>query len=105
MSNMSYLKLIVLGGDDANWVNKGVEELPLDGFHLSRSCKRGWENGMDMYRAIREGRVRMTLGKLANKEREHVYNRGTDWRKNVERTIPEGSRGLGCMEISYLQIG
>jgi len=26
--NMSYLKLIVLGGDDAGWLNKGAEELP-----------------------------------------------------------------------------
>jgi len=112
--DMSYLKLIVLGGDDAEWVNKGAEELPycvrqLDGFHLARSCKRGWKNGMDMYEAIRSGRVRRTLGKLeeragklANKEREHVYkclDRGVDWRKKVDSiVIPEGSRGLGCME-------
>ena len=92
---MSYLKLIVLGGDDAGWINKGAEDLPycvrqLDGFHLARSCKRGWKNGLDMYFAIRSGKVRKTLGKLeersgksAIKEREHVYkclDRGVDWR-------------------------
>jgi len=112
--DMGYLKLIVLGGDDASWINKGAEELPycvrqLDGFHLARSCKRGWKNGMDMYSAIRSGRVRRTLGvleersgKLANKERDHVYkclDRGTDWRKKIDTiVIPEGCRGLGCME-------
>lgn len=61
-----------------------------------------------MYVAIHEGRVRTTLGKLiertgksANKEREHVYkslDRVIDWRKNVDIVIPEGSRGLCCME-------
>ena len=112
--DMNYLKLIVLGGDDAGWINKGAEDLPycvrqLDSFHLARSCKRGWKNGLDMYFAIRSGRVRRTLGKLeertgksAIKERDHVYkclDRGIDWRKNVESiVIPEGCRGLGCME-------
>ena len=62
-----------------------------------------------MYFAIRSGKVRMTLGvleersgKSAIKEREHVYkclDRGVDWRKKVESiVIPEGCRGLGCME-------
>jgi hypothetical protein len=112
--DMGYLKLIILGGDDASWINKGAIELPycirqLDGFHLARSCKRGWKNGLDMYSAIRSGRVRKTLGsleersgKLAIKERDHVLkclDRGVDWRKKVDSiVIPEGSRGLGCME-------
>ena len=116
--DMSYLEMIVLGGDDANWINKGVDELPycirqLDGFHLSRSCRKGWENGGDMYEAIRSGRVRQTLGemkeregKTAQKERKHVLKcleRGVDWRKQIEGTplsflVSEEARGLGAME-------
>jgi hypothetical protein len=71
--DMGYLNLIVLGGDDANWINKGAIELPycirqLAGFHLARSCKRGWKNGLDMYIAIRSGRVRKTLGTLEERK-------------------------------------
>ncbi len=116
--DMSCLELIVLGGDDANWINRGLVELPycvrqLDGFHLARSCRKGWENGDDMYAAIRSGRARFTLGKLkerkgktAQKERNHVLkclDRGADWRKQVEGTpysflVSEQARGLGTME-------
>jgi hypothetical protein len=116
--DMSCLELIVLGGDDADWISKGEEELPccirqLDGFHLSRSCRRGWEKGEDMYDAIRTGRVRWTLGdavaregKTAQKERNHVLkclDTGVDWRKKVEGTlasliVPQLVRGLGAME-------
>jgi hypothetical protein len=111
---MSCLKLIVLGGDDVGWINKGAKELPyfvrqLDDFHLARSCKRWWKNGLDMYFAIRSGKVRRTLGKLEErtgksviKERDHVYkclDRGIDWRNKVESiVIPDCCRGLGCME-------
>ncbi len=116
--DMSCVELIVLGGDDANWINRGSVELPycfrqLDGFHLARSCRRGWKNGDDMYAAIRSGRARFTLGQLeerkgktAQKERKHVLkclDRGTDWRKQVEGTpysflVSDQSRGLGTME-------
>lgn len=116
--DMSCVELIVLGGDDANWINKGASELPycirqLDGFHLARSCRKGWKNGDDMYDAIRSGRARFTLGQLkerkgktAHKERNHVLkclDRGADWRKQVEGTpysflVSEQARGLGTME-------
>lgn len=116
--DMSCLEMIVLGGDDANWINKGLEELPycvrqLDGFHLSRSCRRGWEDGDNMYTAIRSGRVRNTLGvlkeregKAAQKERSHVLKcleRGADWRNQISGTpfsflVSGEVRGLGAME-------
>ena len=48
------------------------------------------------------GKLEERTGKSAIKERDHVYkclDRGIDWRKNVESiVIPEGCRGLGCME-------
>lgn len=116
--DMSCVELIVLGGDDANWINTGAIELPwcvrqLDGFHLARSCRRGWKKGDDMYAAIRSGRARFTLGQLeeregkaAEKERNHVLkclDRGVDWRRQVEGTpssflVSDQSRGLGTME-------
>jgi len=122
--DLSCVKLIVLGGDDAGWIDKGVDELgfcvrQLSGFHLARSCRRGWENGDDMYDAIRSGRVRQTLGevkeregKTAQKARSYVLKRldkGADWREKVEEIldiIPDseiadilnGARGLGAIE-------
>lgn len=118
------VKLIVLGGDDAGWIDKGVDELgfcirQLSGFHLARSCKRGWENGDDMYAAIRSGRVRQTLGevkerdgKTAQKARRYVLKRldkGIDWREKVEEILSvspdaeildilDEARGLGAIE-------
>ncbi len=112
--DLGYTKHMVLGGDDANWIDKGVDEIvdcirQLSGFHLARSCRRGWENGDDMYAAIRTGRVRRTLGELeeregktAEKARSYVLERldkGTDWRMKVEANdIPVGARGLGAIE-------
>ena len=116
--DLGYLELIVLGGDDAGWINSGVDELPycvrqMDGFHLARSCRRGWKKGKDVYDAIRLGTIRQFLGdfqprsgKTAEKERKHILKcleRGLDWRKKVEDTgltseILEGARGLGTME-------
>ena len=118
--DLGYTKLIVVGGDDANWIDKGTDELgfsvrQLDGFHLARSCRKGWENGDDMYDAIRTGRVRRTLGKLkeregktAEKARKYVLARlekGADWREKVveyeiraDFQIPDDARGLGTME-------
>lgn len=108
------MKRIVLGGDDATWIDEGTDELgslcirQLSGFHLSRSCRKGWENGGDMYDAIRSGRVRSTPGELkeregetAKKSRSYALNRlekGVDWRKKADFQIPEGARGLGGIE-------
>ena len=110
--DMGYVELIVLGGDGANWIKSGVEEMgycvyQLDGFHLSRSCRRGWEKGKEIYEAIRNGRdiqveLKRRSGKEAEKERVKVLKQkeiGIDWRKKAEgRDYPEGSRGLGTME-------
>ena len=116
--DLSYTKLIVLNGDGAKWIDKGADDLPdcirqLDGFHLARACRRGWENGGDMYAAIRSSRVRQTLGELKEKEgktarknRDYILRHiddGMDWRKQIEGTpladvIPVDARGLGCME-------
>jgi hypothetical protein len=118
--DLGYTRLIVVGGDDAEWIDKGTEELgfsvrQLSGFHLARSCRRGWENGGDMYDAIRSGRIKSTLGtlkeregKTAEKSRDYVLNRlekGVDWREKVveyeikeDFQIPEGARGLGAIE-------
>jgi hypothetical protein len=90
--DLGYAKLIVVGGDGPRvcgdeWIDKGTDELgfnvrQLDAFHLARSCRRGWENGDDMYAAIRSGRVRRTLGevkeregKTAQKARSYVLKR------------------------------
>jgi hypothetical protein len=116
--DLSYTDLIVINGDGANWIDKGANDLPdcvrqLDGFHLARACGRGWENGSDMYVAIRSGIVRQTLGELKEKEgktaqknRDYVLRHiddGMDWRRKIEDTplahaIPVDARGLGCME-------
>jgi len=116
--DLSYTDLIVINGDGAKWIDKGADDLPdcvrqLDGFHLARACSRGWEDGSDMYAAIRSGRARQTLGKLrenegktAQKNRDYVLRHiddGMDWRKQIEGTpladaIPVDVRGLGCME-------
>ncbi len=122
--DLGYLELIVLGGDDASWIDKGTEELPccvrnLSGFHLARSCRSGWKNGKAVYDAIRCGRVNELIvnpvereGKTAQKARKYVLERiekGMDWRKKVEGTalasiVPADARGLGAMEgnLSHL---
>ena len=46
--DLSHTDLVVLGGDDANWINAGMDAMGLcvrqqDGFHLARYCRRGWE--------------------------------------------------------------
>ena len=116
--DLGYTELVILGGDDANWIDKGIDELAfcirqLSGFHLARSCRKGWESGDDMYDAIRCGRVRRTLGevkeregKTAPKARSYVLKRlekGADWRKKLEAMglsdeIPDDARGLGAIE-------
>jgi len=114
--DLGSVELIVLGGDDANWIDKGIDELAfsirqLSGFHLARSCRRGWKNGKEIYDAIRSGAIwigeaQERSGKSAQKARKYVIERlekGKDWRKKVEGTalasrVPEGARGLGAME-------
>ena len=56
------VKLFMVGGDGANWIGRGADELgnaifQLDGFHLSRACGRGYgsEIGSAIYDAIRSG--------------------------------------------------
>lgn len=82
--DLGYAKLIVVGGDDAEWVDEGTQELPfsvrqLSGFHLARSCRKGWEDGDDMYAAIRAGRVRRTLGKLKHRKPRTMF--WSAWRR------------------------
>jgi hypothetical protein len=117
--DMGYVDLIVIGGDGASWIISGVEEMgysvyQLDGFHLARSCRRGWEDGQEIYKAIRDGTIKGILGnakektgKTAQKERSKVLGQiemGLDWRKKIEQQyvaeidIPEGLRNLGTME-------
>jgi len=117
--DLAYTDLIVLGGDDSEWIDSGVDELgsscirQLSGFHLARSCRRGWEKGKELYDVIRCGDIQHTLGdygeregKTAQKAREYVVKRlekGRDWRKKVSDTalaskIPEDARGLGAIE-------
>jgi hypothetical protein len=113
--NLGYTRLIVVGGDDATWIDKGTDELgfsvrQLDGFHLARACRKGWKQGADMYDAIRCGTANQSFihldereGKTAQKARKYVLNRlekGVDWRIKVSGNIqiPEGARGLGAIE-------
>lgn len=83
----------------------------LDGFHLLRSCCKGWEKGEEIYSCIRNGdkadivkmlgNAKERTGKTSEKERKHVLGcveRGMDWRKKVSLEISEGARGLGTME-------
>jgi hypothetical protein len=116
--DLGFVSLIVLGGDDADWINAGESEMgycvrQLDGFHLSRSCCKGWEKGQEIYIAIRIGEIcgdiskvignaKERTGKSSEKERKHVLKcleSGKDWRKKVTKLeIPQESRGLGTME-------
>lgn len=52
--DLSSVKLIVIGGDGADWVESGKEEIPFSvfqacGFHLSRACGKGWKNNQYIY--------------------------------------------------------
>lgn len=110
--DLSYPMQIVIGGDGANWIDKGLEEFArsvrqLDGFHLARACGRGWEEGKVIYEAIRAGEVEKARDLINNsvprqgsgveKSRRYVtrnIEKGKDW-----RTVSgmEG-RALGTME-------
>ena len=114
------VKLFVVGGDGANWIRHGVDELgsprravfQLDGFHLSRACGRGYGRkiGSAIYDAIRSGsqeyaRVLMSAaevveGKTTIRNRLYVesnLSNGVDWRNRVPNAPPD-ARGLGTME-------
>lgn len=111
------VRLFVVGGDGANWIRIGVEELgnavyQLDGFHLSRACGRGYgaETGSTLYDAIRSGshdcaRALMAASPPAEtatsiKDREYVesnLSNGVDWRNRVANAPPD-ARSLGTME-------
>lgn len=68
-----------------------------------RSCRQGWENGDDIYAAIREGlgETKERSGKTARKERMHVikcFDTGVDWRIKARiilkaSIVPEGMEG------------
>ncbi len=110
--DLSSLKEIVIGGDGANWIDKGIDEFQgatrqLDGFHLARACGRGWQEGKAIYQAIRAGETeeaRQLMQSLipregagVHKARQYVernLEKGRDWRTQVKI---EG-RGLGTME-------
>jgi len=109
--DMSSVKLFVIGGDGANWVETGKEEIPYSvfqasGFHLSRACGIGWENGSYIYDAIRNGdsiilNQKECPGDKASKARSYVMKRiktGIDWRKQVDIHLCSDVRGLGCIE-------
>ncbi|MDA1229111.1 MAG: ISLre2 family transposase [Chloroflexi bacterium] len=116
--DLSKLKLVVLGGDGANWIEAGTEEFAsaafqLDGFHLKRACGQafGGENGRRIYEAIRSGEAELAKQLIAEggmaessayvqKAREYVetnIGKGRDWRVGRDE-IPKGARGLGTME-------
>lgn len=109
--DMSSVKLLVIGGDGANWVETGKEEIPFSvfqasGFHLSRACGIGWENGSYIYSAIRNGdsiipNQKEQPGDKAAKARSYVLKRiktGIDWRRQVDIQLSPDLRGLGCIE-------
>jgi hypothetical protein len=116
--DLGYTKLIVVNGDDANWIDNGTDAMgfcvrQLNGFHLSRSCQCGWKQGKEIYDIIRSGAMwtgesNEHTGKTAEKSREYVLKclkKGVDWRKKLEAIapalaseIPDDARGLGATE-------
>lgn len=111
--DLSHTDLVVLGGDDAGWINAGMDAMGLcvrqqDGFHLSRYCRRGWKEGKIVYDALRSGVVvsgelHERDGKTAQKSRDYIsrhQTEGIDWRVKMgtQFPIPEDARGLGTME-------
>lgn len=110
--DLSYLKEIIIGGDGASWIDNGLGEFAgairqLDGFHLARACGRGWQDGKDIYEAIRAGEVEKARALINNsvprqgagvfQARKYVkrnIEKGKDWREVSEM----GGRALGTME-------
>lgn len=111
--DLSHTDLVVLGGDDADWIDKGMDAMgtcvrQLDSFHLARYCRRGWKEGKVVYDALRSGvmvsgRLHEREGKTAQKSRDYIsrhQTQGIDWRVKIdaEFPIPKDARGLGTME-------
>ena len=114
---MEGVKRFVVGGDGANRIRRGVDELgngefQLDGFHLSRACGRGYGRklGSVIYQYIRAGEVEFARALMsaaaesetdtARRDREYVESNvssGVDWRNRVSNA-PADARGLGTME-------
>ncbi len=110
---------VVLGGDGAEWIEKGQEVLAqvirqVDGFHLKRACWRalGGEWGERLYAAIRGGRWAEAQALWATAPRREgkraqeaarwlagllARRAGVDWRVQVTQA-PAEARGLGTME-------
>ena len=111
------VKWFVVGGDGANWIRQGADELPnsefqLDGFHLARACGRGYGKklGRAIYEAIRSGDSRRALARMKEaapaqtrtsaRDRRYVEHNvvaGVDWRNRVSY-VPKDARSLGTME-------
>ena len=114
--DLSGVNHIVLNGDGANWIDKGKEEIPfcirqLDGFHLSRACRRGWDGGGVIYELIRSGHLSEASQKMSElmkkegktSEKYRVYaerqmESGVDWRIQIQSPVSAESRGMGCIE-------
>ena len=111
--DLSHTDLVVLGGDDADWINEGMDAMglcvrQLDGFHLARHCRRGWKEGKVVYDALRSGVVvsgelHGRAGKTAQKSRDYIsrhQTEGIDWRVKIDAEFPiaEDGRGLGTIE-------
>jgi hypothetical protein len=112
--DLSYPQEIVIGGDGAQWIDRGLEEFPgairqLDGFHLARACGKGWREGKVIYEAIRGGQAAearslippaiLKQGPGAAQARRYVENnleKGRDWRTQSTAA----GRGLGTMEAN-----
>jgi hypothetical protein len=115
--DLSQLRLVVVGGDGANWIGEGAAVFScgvrqLDGFHLARACGRAFGKGLgrQLYEAVRQGQwaqARQLLAEVepvirpgARRARRYVQRQlaqGVDWRNQVDQ-VPPGGRGLGTME-------
>jgi len=121
--DLGSLKGVVIGGDGAGWIDEGlgwfgsdIAIRQLDGFHLARACRWGWNRtGREIYQAIRQGEVeeakflisqareRGPEKKLQGQRGRSYIQRhlldGMDWRKKLKSMeVPEGARGLGTIE-------
>ena len=111
------VKLLVVAGDGANWIHRGTEEFgnavfQLDGFHLSRTCGRGYgtEIGPAIYDAIRSGSESFASALMsaavpaetatASRDREYLeanISNGVD-RRNRVPNAPSDARSLGTIQ-------
>lgn len=120
--NWERITEVVLNGDGAAWIDKGVligEKVirQLDGFHLARSCYQAVrESGAELYQAVRKGEWTTARDLLEQarpaRERQRGWlwirkviaeQRGADWRSQAG-LAEEVGRGLGTMEGNEAQI-